>query len=952
MAFYKQDIVDINLNTGNIFRSFLPHSIGYKDDDADRFGIRAFRDGEPVDLSGVSCQAIFMNPNGTNIALTSYGTVSGNVAYVTLPPACYDYEGQFCLAIKLVGGGVTGTVRIVDGTVTRTGASGAVAPTASVPTYQEILSTYDAMVAATSAANLAIAETFDATKAYPAGKYVINEGHLYRLTADHAANVTWANTSKVATNFGDDLTELKSALNESDDMTASYLYKLMTGTDDFSFKWAPGQINGTTGLPESHGTSAYTNFIPLVKGITLKVTQQSGSGFYFYVAKYDRDRNFISKSGGQASVSESGSSAAFIRLTVWPSGSYDRDTIPSRTTITATTDDSFPKVNGKISELNEQIGESDFFYDVYEKLFRSSDSEISASPSWENGSITNGAESDSTKNIRTGYIPVIDGVTIKCIRQAGYNISFFYAKYDKDKNYISGSGSSLTVIEIEKESGVQYVRIVGYSESVAQADMPGKTVVTVRKHQMIPASNASHNLLNKMVGGSISSGVIIYNDDSVVNCINDDFIPVDGGAVYDFNFTAPGYAIAVYFAQYNASKEFIRTDSFYTITNSISGKMDNNARFVRILLYRNVSTGRWSDWCPQDIVFTASSYPAAYVKTEEITDYVDPDKIMDRLEASARVVTPKHIVRIPGYYFNGYYLQNKVTAIRNAILGTGDYLDVFFFITDMHWTLNQKHSPALINYIYQSTPIPKLFDGGDNADGFMQMYDVLKSAYPGKVYPMAGNHEYFNSYGTGAEYLANTMPLENIKSGDSSRCYYYFDDGLQKTRYIILAAYKKENGGPVIGYEQAQLDWLNGAMNVEAGWKIIIFTHFFMNTMTGSIMSQDAYNLIEQHQHNGDVVAIIEGHQHFDGVIRTATGIPVIGVTCDKNMPWINSDTNMEPWLDDRTTGTIKEQAFDVMIVNHSAKTITQYRIGCPIRDGTDPETWTEMESRTISYDR
>ena len=148
MAFCKEDIVDIDLNSGNIFRSFLNHSIGYKDDDADRFGIRAFRDGEPVDLSGASCQAVFMAPNGTNIALTSYGTVSGNKAYVTLPQACYDYEGQFCLAIKLVGGGVTGTVRIVDGTVTRTGASGTVAPTDSVPTYQEILAVYDQMVAA------------------------------------------------------------------------------------------------------------------------------------------------------------------------------------------------------------------------------------------------------------------------------------------------------------------------------------------------------------------------------------------------------------------------------------------------------------------------------------------------------------------------------------------------------------------------------------------------------------------------------------------------------------------------------------------------------------------------------------------------------------------------------------------------------------------------------------
>lgn len=212
MAFYKQDIVDINLNTGSIFRSFLGHSIGYKNDDADRFGVRVFRDGEAVDLTGASCQAVFMAPNGTNIALTSYGTVSGNVAYVTLPQACYDYEGQFCLSIQLVGGGVTGTMRIVDGMVINTGASGTVAPTSSVPTYQEILSTYDAMVSATSAANLAIAETFDASKAYPAGKNVINDGALYVLPNGHTAGTTWANTTKVASNLGDQVTDLKSAI--------------------------------------------------------------------------------------------------------------------------------------------------------------------------------------------------------------------------------------------------------------------------------------------------------------------------------------------------------------------------------------------------------------------------------------------------------------------------------------------------------------------------------------------------------------------------------------------------------------------------------------------------------------------------------------------------------------------------------------------------------------------
>ena len=143
MAIYKEDIVDIELQSGTIHRSFLNHSIGSGDSAANRFGVRVLRGGEPVDLTGVSCQGYFRNSHGENIALTSYGTVSGNKAFITLPPACHNYEGVFCLAIKLVGGGVTGTVRIIDGTVDNTNTGSAVAPTGSVPTYQEVLALFE-----------------------------------------------------------------------------------------------------------------------------------------------------------------------------------------------------------------------------------------------------------------------------------------------------------------------------------------------------------------------------------------------------------------------------------------------------------------------------------------------------------------------------------------------------------------------------------------------------------------------------------------------------------------------------------------------------------------------------------------------------------------------------------------------------------------------------------------
>lgn len=214
MAIYKSDIVDIELENGNIHRSFLRHSIGSGDSDANRFGVRTFRGGVPQDLTGASVQGYFRNAAGVCIALESYGVVDGNEAYVTLPQACYNVEGQFCLALKLVLGGVTVTSRIVDGMVDNTNASGAVAPTESVPTYQEIIAQYDAMVAATEAAetaanNPAIAVQFDVTADYPAGQYVLNNAVLYMLPTGHTANTAWSGTMKVQATMANELNVAK-----------------------------------------------------------------------------------------------------------------------------------------------------------------------------------------------------------------------------------------------------------------------------------------------------------------------------------------------------------------------------------------------------------------------------------------------------------------------------------------------------------------------------------------------------------------------------------------------------------------------------------------------------------------------------------------------------------------------------------------------------------------------
>lgn len=152
MALYKEDILDIELNSGSIARSFLHHTIGSGDQKANRFGVRLFRKGEPVSAESATVTGLFMAPDGTRyvISETSYAGSTGkegNKAYVQLPPVCYAVTGQFTLAIKLTSGGVEGTMRIIDGTVDETGEDGAVVPTSTIPTTAEIIEAYEEAVA-------------------------------------------------------------------------------------------------------------------------------------------------------------------------------------------------------------------------------------------------------------------------------------------------------------------------------------------------------------------------------------------------------------------------------------------------------------------------------------------------------------------------------------------------------------------------------------------------------------------------------------------------------------------------------------------------------------------------------------------------------------------------------------------------------------------------------------
>ena len=183
------------------------------------------------------------------------------------------------------------------------------------------------------------------------------------------------------------------------------------------------------------------------------------------------------------------------------------------------------------------------------------------------------------------------------------------------------------------------------------------------------------------------------------------------------------------------------------------------------------------------------------------------------------------------------------------------------------------------------------------------------------------------------------------------------DNPKNMVRYIVLNSYAEEEGqgGATAGYEQAQLDWIADAMDVETGWAIVIITHSFYAVpdmtspeMTITQAKQAVLDLIDTNATGHDVF-IIQGHTHVDGVKTSTGGIPIMITTSDK---WAKADGSdqYEPWLHARTVGTITEQAFDVCILDKDNRKITAVRIGA-FSSGSDETdaTLTEAGERVIS---
>lgn len=170
---------------------------------------------EPYSGGGTVAGAVIC-PDGATVALDN-GTLTGNVASVTLKADCFAIPGQIGVGVQVISGSVRTTVLKAIYNVELLSTDNMVDPdsriTASVTQLVADIEAATAEIPASDMASLmsGIAPTFNATTNYAAGAYVYYSGTLYRFTADHAAG-SWTGTDATAVALGNDVSDLKSAV--------------------------------------------------------------------------------------------------------------------------------------------------------------------------------------------------------------------------------------------------------------------------------------------------------------------------------------------------------------------------------------------------------------------------------------------------------------------------------------------------------------------------------------------------------------------------------------------------------------------------------------------------------------------------------------------------------------------------------------------------------------------
>ena len=330
-------------------------------------------------------------------------------------------------------------------------------------------------------------------------------------------------------------------------------------------------------------------------------------------------------------------------------------------------------------------------------------------------------------------------------------------------------------------------------------------------------------------------------------------------------------------------------------------------------------------------------------------------------------------------YYDKDELEERFAAIRSHISGdsVNNRGDMFAFITDPHfWNTGEDgtahgvqsgfQSVKLLKLLMEKVNLPFIVNGGDMHSGSSATADTARRllaearAYYAPVwdhmYSILGNHEWnLNASGrlSIAEiYSAMLKDKEPYYGSISSRGDYWFDNAMQKIRYICIGC--NETSGML----DAQVRWFGEEMlTVPAGYTVVVVTHaacqgsggLHLNSTFEPFLSIiDAVNAKTSctvsisgadrtFNYSGldgvTVACVLSGHAHVDGDLASTGGVHIIATTCDACFGNTLDDGGSTI---ERAIGTKFEHAFDVVQIDTRNRMIYLTRFGASLLANKD----------------
>lgn len=597
-----------------------------------------------------------------------------------------------------------------------------------------------------------------------------------------------------------------------------------------------------------------------------------------------------------------------------------------------------------------------------------------------------------------------DGITYAsagdAVRNIGEKAAYVFEKAGYAK-LVGGSGESWSVHEFTAKAGRKYTLTIP-SFTVRSTLTTGYIAYEVCKIDTTTANrlavssignynNGNHPVVTVNIDNSSERNdetIIVRlrpETNTVVWVTLDDVTDMDG---IDTRVSALEAAVTPYFDQQTGTADFssVQLNSTYqgkkvhisipagaTVKIDIvssAGTNDQNTLYMNMYnstgttrLFSTIGPGKgtrsieWTNTSETDVgiidlvlvkVLEQNTYTVIVTNGDFLPDKVDGlsntvDELSHRVD---EVSDPTYVV--PAYFET--QLSSAISAAKSNMLDIAKNGETFIFISDLHWSGNAKHSPALAKAITQSLPIDKLIFGGDAINGGTRddsvalMDDIRQKFAPATKHfvSILGNHD-TNALDGGTMFQKNEFYTTLQKQSDDfvtygDYYYFYFDNSTTATRFICLDTW---TGTPPYATYQAEIAWLQDVINTApTGYHFLIFAHVVYYPDTGgsyndpstwisSTFMQDVFTVLDTAKANGKAIeAIFGGHCHMDYNAATSGGIPIVLIDCDGRQT-VSGNA--------QTLGTTGEQAFDIVSVDYAAKTVKCVRIG-------------RGSSRTITY--